>query len=43
MSRAGLEPGVGGVTVFEDCEATALTTQPPWLEFYNSTLLILLC
>ena len=27
MSRVGFEPG--GVSVFEDCEATALTTQPP--------------
>ena len=32
MSQVGLELGVGGITVFEDCEATALTTQPPLLD-----------
>ena len=32
MSQAGFKPGVGRVIVFEDCEATALTNQPPWLD-----------
>ena len=32
MSRAGFEPGVGRDTVFIDCDATALTTQPPRLD-----------
>ena len=31
ISHVGFEPGVGGVTLFEDCEATALMTQPPQL------------
>ena len=31
ISRVGFEPGVGGVTLFEDCEATAFMTQPPQL------------
>ena len=35
MSRVGFELGVGGVTVFEDCEATALITQSRWLDSEN--------
>ena len=32
MSQAGFKPGVGRVTVIENCKATALTTQPPRLD-----------
>ena len=36
MSQAGFKTGVGRFSVFEDSEATALTTQPP--NFQTPTL-----
>ena len=40
MSQAGFEPGVCRVTVFEDCEVTALTTQPLRLDKEAKTVLM---
>ena len=40
MSQVGFEPVVCGVTVFEDCEVTALTTQPLRLDKEAKTVLM---
>ena len=36
MAPEGFEPRVGRVTVFEDGEATTLTTKPPHIYFVHS-------